>query len=681
MPRSSSSLPPYLTSGASSRSHHGLLVKLNEAASNQEEDEIISGEIKKAREILSVRGQSTSKVSDTLIILLHCLMLRHRTDDDVDFALISALQLAEGGRTLAERKIGYLYLVKRLPKHHELNLLLINTIRKDLSSSTPSHVLLALQIIAKIPSADLSPAVIPLLTSKALLRHKVPAIRQRTLEALVSLHREQHGDLFPLSMNKLLKCLSQEDDLSVLAVVFRVIRHILETNAHHIGTDEEQLYLIERCVEVARKHEVIHGGQVSLEVVKTLRAVVEAHGSMSAGTREKVGQWVTEVLGQMTIGHRWEGALLLELCQLATRVPSTSSSILPHISRLLLADQTAPSSSSSPPQPTANDHILALRCLAILPTTAWDGQLGEKEMGVIMEGVNSVDDTIRKSTIKLLQKLSSELPNMVLQTHLDSIRSSTNLSLPLTLADRLTIEERMKIGKYETASRALEVVEVQYEEDGRRYASGVLDVLDTLNSKTKGKGSVWDEGARRVLARLDHSPRNLAESFTTCLLETLRTRHDPPGDTLLVILTSVTCEYLPFSYRDTQEMIDSFLHILPKYNASVQELILVTIVSLMIRLQPSEVQDKRSAVIEGLRTLQSTSPKYQRKLADTLDAIISVSRKHPHKVPSTSEHTSSPVPPRADLSASQLRYDAYLPPKQTGKGKRQYRDHSEDDSH
>lgn len=87
-----------------------------------------------------------TRVAENLIVILHCSMLRHNVDDDLDFALIPALKLAESGKTIQERRIGrclfcgyswlnafgagYLFLVERLPPDHELQLLLINTIRK-----------------------------------------------------------------------------------------------------------------------------------------------------------------------------------------------------------------------------------------------------------------------------------------------------------------------------------------------------------------------------------------------------------------------------------------------------------------------------------------------------------------------------------------------------------------------
>lgn len=88
---------------------------------------------------------------------------------DTDFALVPALKLAEGGRS--HRRTGYRFLVERLPPGHELALMLINTVRKDLASSNPAHILMALGAICHLPSAELAPAVLPLLGERRLLEH------------------------------------------------------------------------------------------------------------------------------------------------------------------------------------------------------------------------------------------------------------------------------------------------------------------------------------------------------------------------------------------------------------------------------------------------------------------------------------------------------------------------------
>lgn len=59
MLRSRSTLPPYLTSGAASRSHHALLVKLHEAASEQEQEDILAAEVRRIKLALSTKDSSS----------------------------------------------------------------------------------------------------------------------------------------------------------------------------------------------------------------------------------------------------------------------------------------------------------------------------------------------------------------------------------------------------------------------------------------------------------------------------------------------------------------------------------------------------------------------------------------------------------------------------------------------
>ena len=141
---------------------------------------------------------------------------------------------------------GYLFLCERLPRGHELELMLINTIRKvrptyhqwqsldtqDLSSASPKDILLALHAIVHLPSSDLAPAVQPLLSSKTLLRHASASIRQKTLESLFALHFPKEGDLsrtlsprtFPIGLSNLVKLLEKETETGVVRVILDLMR-------------------------------------------------------------------------------------------------------------------------------------------------------------------------------------------------------------------------------------------------------------------------------------------------------------------------------------------------------------------------------------------------------------------------------------------------------------------------
>ncbi|KJD99639.1 hypothetical protein I311_06774 [Cryptococcus gattii NT-10] len=632
MPRGPS-IPPYLTSGASSRAHHALLAQLSHADSPQEEDRIIAHHVHQAKAVLQSTDLNTvrfvtrcvevwradpcgqTRIAENLIVVLHCSMLRHNVDDELDFALIPALKLAESGKTIQERRIGYLFLVERLPPDHELQLLLINTIRKDLSSSQPANILLALHTIIKLPFHDLAPAVTPLLISKPLLRHTSAAIRQRTYQALVALHLSPTSTfprtppqlysqaqqsipnplVFPLSMSKVVKAVCREKDGSCLCVLFKLLNKLIHSGAHGMKNEEERGYLVQVVLDkaeevgqwrVEREGEgEREGGELIRETVRLLGVLVSARvvdiKSVISGkqepeeaevvegreVRERIGEWIRSKMEVMQSRSgmeltRWGKAFLLEVCGIAPVVPVVIGHCLGVVSRLLVPSSLASSSSSSSSHhgythththtnvlPPPNEHVLALRCLLHLPPQTWDqgGKMGEGEMGVVMEGVGSGDASVRRLMIEVLYKLSQDLSRMIFGDYLESIRTATNLALPLemqiqTQAQGIGIEERMKVkmGRRETAGRALEVCEVVARarvgvggKEGRSDGSvvdwgDVVSVLVTLGEteKERGKdgeedGDGWEEGVKRVMDLL-----RLYDPSGVLLVDAIQTRYE-----------------------------------------------------------------------------------------------------------------------------------------------------------
>ena len=129
-------------------------------------------------------------------------------------------------------------------------------------------------------------------------------------------------------------------------------------------------------------------------------------------------------------------------------------------------------------------------------------------------------------TLRLLQRVSPDLLEASLNNHLQALKSSSDLSLPLRVPANL--EEKTILGRLETSGRALEVVEVMHcpmsevkhdeIDNGERFARSFVDIVAALNEgvmnsvvRTESigglgsKGQVWEEGLRRILAILDRS--------------------------------------------------------------------------------------------------------------------------------------------------------------------------------
>ncbi|EJD04404.1 uncharacterized protein FOMMEDRAFT_146346 [Fomitiporia mediterranea MF3/22] len=104
---------------------------------------------------------STSEIRKDLIILLYCLNTSfgsiNRTT--LAFALPSAAHLAEAGSRVSEKRMGYMFCWEVMPREHELQLMLVNTIRKDLTSPSVAKINLALESLVNLPSLDVIPAV------------------------------------------------------------------------------------------------------------------------------------------------------------------------------------------------------------------------------------------------------------------------------------------------------------------------------------------------------------------------------------------------------------------------------------------------------------------------------------------------------------------------------------------
>lgn len=165
-----------MSGGHLSKEFFDLVKSIGESRSKQEEDKIIVGEIAILKVHLSQPNISPKKCKEYMIRAVYCEMLGH----DAGFAYIHAVKLTHEKNLFAKR-IGYLTCNLFLHKDHELMLLLINTMQRDLQSANHLEVCAALTSVCRLVNLEMLPAISPLVFK--LLNHPQEIVRKKAIVA------------------------------------------------------------------------------------------------------------------------------------------------------------------------------------------------------------------------------------------------------------------------------------------------------------------------------------------------------------------------------------------------------------------------------------------------------------------------------------------------------------------
>ncbi|CAE8686566.1 unnamed protein product [Polarella glacialis] len=166
-----------MSGGHLSKEFFELVKSIGESRSKQEEDKIIVGEIAILKQHLSQPVIAPRKMKEYMIRAVYAEMLGH----DANFAYIHAVKLTHEKNLFAKR-IGYLTCNLFLHKDHELMLLLINTMQRDLQSANHLEVCAALTSVCRLVNLEMIPAISPIVFK--LLAHGQEAVRKKAIVAV-----------------------------------------------------------------------------------------------------------------------------------------------------------------------------------------------------------------------------------------------------------------------------------------------------------------------------------------------------------------------------------------------------------------------------------------------------------------------------------------------------------------
>ncbi|THH15512.1 hypothetical protein EW146_g4974 [Bondarzewia mesenterica] len=644
---------PFISSGALSRTHYALVRNVEGAATAQEADKYLMAEVDSLRDRLSRPGLSSKQCRECLILLLYCSMAvsSGMLVNAMEFALPHAVNLAEVGTSIHERRIGYLFCAEMMPSNHELHLMLVNT---DLESIKTSRMCLALDYIIQSPWEDVIPAVQSRLHD--LLSHNSPHVRRRVLLCIRALAVHDPSMLQWMS-REISKRLRDTDDVVVSAAI-TACSLLYENNLLGENTMKEIMKIFKRSSQSVATSPTAR--QITQRTLHLISFMVPS---------QEAAMVTLELLQRLAGNHIQSHALLYECFLLLQHTPldiltslinTPASSPIVQMRHLITSEDP-------------NEQYLFLSCLECVDPVLWAGTmpnwpavLDGWEVERVMQFLESPDAAIRRKTLRILSSVD--------QTIVSSYFSQVSNTLSSVHRD-------------EGVARLLEIGDVMSGLDGELYAHHVKDIFNKFGDDSGDQGGrrVLEHAVEQVLTHIRDGEVSFGLSAATTLLTLVTDADEQYGSSLMLIVSALACEYAGRVSVSPVQLLLGIQKKLRQYSASIQEACLLA----MLRLA-AECDKIPPEVVEDVKVLNQMSGRHiQRRCAQfialcsqpvVLKRIASSARSHSlpdfllsleshqHEQPSNpspSVHVSPPSPPSTSpraSSSSKLRYAAYDAP-------------------
>ncbi|KAJ8592328.1 ARM repeat-containing protein [Rhizopogon salebrosus TDB-379] len=642
---------PFINSGALSRAHYSLVRKVESPQSPQAVDQILLSEIDGIRRSFAVGGLSLKECREKLIMLLYCSMnLTHVTLGELAFALPHAVNLAGMGRTLRDKQLGFVFCTEVMPANHELQLMLVNTLRKDLESSSIARICLALSFLIQAPNDDVIPAVESHL--RALFMHKSILVRRRSYLAYHALLHNDPTRLAPL-----------ED-----AVALRIQRTLPSVDSCAMAAAIKLNRVKSINDEVGALLPIVWqpGHQSRPLALSVLRALRKAKLSTpNIGIIIDIIKHTSDPPARVLLREAFlvlssVSAEVIQECQM-----QRSLSPVACIRHLL--------TSKDP-----NDQYLFISCLDCLSPTLWAGTLpgttavlDEWEVQEVMKLLDSHDRLVRKITLRVLQAVDSSLVEAYYTQLLHNLPIGSSLS-----------------NKSDYVSRLLDACELQCGNDGEQYASHLKDLFTIAEGEIQGRTEelpVLEAGVEMILSHIREFDIASRISCVTALGVSVTELNVRIGPTLMVVISALVCEYCGKIAAPPLGLVQGMASRLVSYGVTVQDACLLSM--LRVCAECDEIPDTIPKLVTEIsqfsgRLIRNRCSLFltyygQRNVlsgviaqapSSSLPDFLVALKMHQTNISGTSmrpsESHSGPAlsPPRAGLSPNKLRYDAYAAP-------------------
>ncbi|XP_034442895.1 AP-4 complex subunit epsilon-1 isoform X1 [Hippoglossus hippoglossus] len=392
----------------SSSSKLGNLIRgITELTSKHEEEKLIQRELVSIKEQVSSPNTTMRQMKELMVRAIYCESLGY----EASFSYIHAIKLAQQGTAL-EKRVGYLAVSLFLNENHELLLLLVNTVLKDLQSTNLIEVCMALTVVSQMFPKDMIPAILPLVEEK--LNHPKEIIRRKAVLALYKFYLIAPNQVQHIH-NKFRKALCDKDPGVMTASLHIYLQMIQENPDGYKDLTASFVTILKQVVggklPIDFNYHSVPAPWLQIQLLRILSLL----GKNDQSTSEIMYEILDESLQRAEMNHNITYAILFECVKCVYTIHPKSD----------LLEKAAKCIGNFVLSQKINLKYLGLKALTYV--VQQDPKLALQHQMTIIECLDHPDLIIKRETVELLFRITNAQNVMVIvDKMLEFLRVSTD---------------------------------------------------------------------------------------------------------------------------------------------------------------------------------------------------------------------------------------------------------------
>ncbi|XP_053933452.1 AP-4 complex subunit epsilon-1 isoform X2 [Cuculus canorus] len=382
-----------------------LIRSITALTSKHEEEKLIQQELANLKATVSAPSTTLRLMKECMVRLIYCEMLGYESS----FGYIHAIKLAQQGNLL-EKRVGYLAVSLFLHENHELLLLLVNTVVKDLQSTNLVEVCMALTVVSQIFPREMIPAVLPLIEDK--LQHSKEIIRRKAVQALYKFYLIAPNQVQHIH-DKFRKALCDRDAGVMAASLPIYLQMIKENSSEYKDLTGSFVTILKQVVggklPVDFNYHSVPAPWLQIQLLRILGLL----GKDDPRTSELIYDVLDESLRRAELNHNITYAILFECVQTIYTIHPKSE----------LLEKAAKCIGKFVLSPKINLKYLGIKALTYV--VQQDPNLVLQQQMTIIECLDHPDPIIKRETLELLYRITNgQNVVVIVQKMLDYLKES-----------------------------------------------------------------------------------------------------------------------------------------------------------------------------------------------------------------------------------------------------------------